>query len=53
MTEPTVARTAYSQNRSGLRAARMMTAKSIPSGRKKISDESSAPIRIRPAGVKK
>ena len=53
MTEPTVARIAYSQNSSGFRAARMMTTKSMPSGRKKIIDESSAPRRTSPDGVRK
>ena len=50
---PMVARTAYSQNSSGLRAAMMMTTKSIPSGRKNTSEESSRPIATTPAGVRK
>jgi hypothetical protein len=53
MTDPTVARTAYNQNHSGRRAVRMITAKSMPSGRKKISEESSAAIATSPPGVRK
>ncbi len=53
VTEPSVARSAYNQNRSGSRAATTTIAKSMPSGRKKMRDESSAPIRTNPCGVRK
>ena len=51
--EPSVASSVYNQNNSGRRATSRTTTKSIPSGRKKMSDESSAAIRTRPVGVRK
>ena len=51
--DPIVASSGYSQNRSGFRAAMMMTTKSMPSGKKKIMDASSTPINTTPPGVRK
>jgi len=44
---------AYIQKSSGVFAARMITAKSIPRGRKKMIDESRALSTTSPGGVRK
>jgi hypothetical protein len=53
ISDPAVASSAWSQKISGLRAAMMITTKSIPRGRKNTIDASSTPMRTMPKGLRK